>query len=430
MRRRDFITLVGSAAAGWPLAARAQQPAMPVIGFLHLTSLETNRENLAAFRLGLGDTGYIENKNVAIEYRWAQGRNDRLATLVAELVGRQVSVIVVLESTNGALAAKAATKTIPVVFMQGADPVRIGLVDSLNRPGGNLTGINLFLVEVVAKRLELLLELVPTAKSIAYLHNPTNPVFAETETREVQVAARALGVRLLVVNASRISEFEAAFADLVQQRADALLVSGDGFLHTHRDEIVALAERHAVPAIYSMREYVADGGLMSYGTNYPSAWRQAGVYTGRILKGERPADLPMQQVTKIELVINLKTANAGPSFVLSHCATGSALRGAQAIESLLLLVAQGAIESRERGLHQIDRTEHRGEPLLHNLHPSGHRQRPIGRAIRLQEVHRLGGGLPQLLKRAALRVVGPHHLLDPLDRQGGDAGGTLVAHLR
>src|SRR6516225_2766187 len=197
MRRRDFITLVGSAAAGWPLAARAQQPAMPVIGFLHLTSLETNRENLAAFRLGLGDTGYIENKNIAIEYRWAQGRNDRLPTLVAELVGRQVSIIVVLESTNGALAAKAATKTIPVVFMQGADPVRIGLVDSLNRPGGNLTGINLFLVEVLAKRLELLLELVPTAKSIAYLHNPTNPVFAETETREVQVAARALGVRLL-----------------------------------------------------------------------------------------------------------------------------------------------------------------------------------------------------------------------------------------
>ena len=317
MRRRDFITLVGSAAAGWPLAARAQQPAMPVIGFLHLTSLETNRENLAAFRLGLGDTGYIENKNVAIEYRWAQGRNDRLATLVAELVGRQVSVIVVLESTNGALAAKAATKTIPVVFMQGADPVRIGLVDSLNRPGGNLTGINLFLVEVVAKRLELLLELVPTAKSIAYLRNPTNPVFAETETREVQVAARALGVRLLLVNASRTSEIETAFAELVRQQADALLVSGDGFLHTHRDEIVALAERHAVPAIYSMREYVADGGLMSYGTNYPSAWRQADVYTGRILKGERPADLPMQQVTKIELVINLKTAKAlGVTFPL------------------------------------------------------------------------------------------------------------------
>ena len=316
LKRREFMTLVGGAST-WPLAARAQQPVMPVIGFLHLTSLETNRENLAAFRLGLSDTGYMEDKNVAIEYRWAQGRNDRLATLVAELVGRQVSVIVVLESTNGALAAKAATKTIPVVFMQGADPVRIGLVDSLNRPGGNLAGINLFLVEVVAKRLELLLELVPTAKSIAYLRNPTNPVFAETETREVQVAARALGVRLLLVNASRTSEIDTAFANLVQQRADALLVSGDGFLHTHRAEIVALAERHAVPAIYSMREYVADGGLMSYGTNYPSAWRQAGVYTGRILKGERPADLPMQQVTKIELVINLKAAKAlGVTFPL------------------------------------------------------------------------------------------------------------------
>jgi len=316
LKRREFMTLVGGAST-WPLAARAQQPVMPVIGFLHLTSLETNRENLAAFRLGLGETGYIENKNVAIEYRWAQGRNDRLPTLVVELVGRQVSVIVVLESTNGALAAKAATKTIPVVFMQGADPVRIGLVDSLNRPGGNLAGINLFLVEVVAKRLELLLELVPTAKSIAYLRNPTNPVFAETETKEVEVAARALGVGLLLADASRPSEIKTAFADLVQQRPDALLVSGDGFLHTHRDEIVALAERHAVPAIYSMREYVADGGLMSYGTNYPSAWRQADVYTGRILKGERPADLPMQQVTKIELVINLKTAKAlGVTFPL------------------------------------------------------------------------------------------------------------------
>jgi putative tryptophan/tyrosine transport system substrate-binding protein len=315
-KRREFIASLGVAAA-WPLAARAKQSAIPVIGFLHLTSLETNRDNLAAFRLGLGDLGYIEDKNVAIEYRWAHGRNDRLATLVAELVSRQVSIIVVLESTNGALAAKAATKTIPIVFMQGADPVRIGLVDSLNRPGGNLTGINLFLVEVVAKRLELLLQLVPPAKSIAYLRNPTNPVFAETETKEVETAAHALGVRLLLVNASRPSEIETAFADIALQRPDALLVSGDGFLHTHRDEIVALAERHAVPAIYSMREYVADGGLMSYGTNYPSAWRQAGVYTGRILKGERPADLPMQQVTKIELVINLKAAKAlGVTFPL------------------------------------------------------------------------------------------------------------------
>jgi putative ABC transport system substrate-binding protein len=309
LKRREVITFLGGAAA-WPLAARAQQPGMPVIGFLHLTSLETNRENLTAFRLGLGDIGYIEDKNVAIEYRWAHGRNDQLPILVAELVARQVSVIVVLESTNGALSAKAATKTIPIVFMQGADPVRIGLVDSLNRPGGNLTGINLFLVEVVAKRLELLLELVPTVKSIAYLRNLTNPVFAETETKEVQAAARALGVRLLPVNASRPSEIETAFANLVEERADALLVSGDGFLFTYADQIVALAGRHAVPAIYSIRRYTAAGGLMSYGTNFLEAWRQAGVYTGRILKGERPADLPMQQVTKIELVINLKTVKA------------------------------------------------------------------------------------------------------------------------
>jgi putative tryptophan/tyrosine transport system substrate-binding protein len=221
-KRREFLTLLGGAAA-WPLAAHAQQPAMPVIGFLHITSLETNRKNLAAFHRGLGDTGYIEGRNVAIEYRWAQGQNDRLPTLVAELVRRQVSVIVVLESTNGALAAKAATQTIPIVFMQGADPVRIGLVDSLSRPGRNLTGIDSLLAETAAKRLELLLELVPAATAIAYLRNPTNPVFAESETREVQIAARAHGVRLLFANASRPSEIETAFADLVQQRAGALL---------------------------------------------------------------------------------------------------------------------------------------------------------------------------------------------------------------
>src|SRR5215471_8981197 len=249
MKRRDFLALTSAALAAMPLTARAQHSATPIIGFFHLTSLEKTRKNLAAFRRGLTDTGYIEDKNVTIEYRWADGLNDRLPSLVAELVSRQVSIVVVLESTNGALAAKAATKTIPIVFMQGADPVRIGLVDSLNRPGGNLTGINLFLVEVVAKRLELLLELVPPAKSIAYLRNPTNPVFAETETKEVETAAHALGVRLLLVNASRPSEIETAFADIALQRPDALLVSGDGFLHTHRDEIVALAKRHAVPAI-------------------------------------------------------------------------------------------------------------------------------------------------------------------------------------
>ena len=318
IRRRDLIGLFAGGAAAWPLVARAQQKAMPVIGFLHLTSLETNRENLAVFRRGLGDTGYIEDKNVAIEYRWAQGRNDWLPTLVAELVRRQVSVIVVLESTNGALAAKAATQTIPIVFMQGADPVRIGLVDRLDRPGGNLTGIGLLAAETAGKRLQLLLELVPTTTSIAYLRNPTNPVFAESETREVQVAARALGVRLLFVDARLTSEIETAFAELVQQRADALEVSSDGFLLTHRDQIVALAARHAVPAIYAWPQFMAVDGLMSYGTNIGDAWRQAGIYTGRILKGESPADLPVQQVTKIELVINLKTAKAlGLTFPLT-----------------------------------------------------------------------------------------------------------------
>jgi len=318
LKRREFITLLAGAAAAWPLKARAQQPAMPVIGFFHLTSPETTREYLAAFRRGLGDTGYIEGRNVAIEYRWAQGQNDQLPTLVAELVRRQVSVIVILESTHGALSAKAATQTIPIVFMQGADPVRIGLVGSLNRPGGNLTGIDLSLAEVAGKRLELLLELMPAAKSIAYLRNPTNPVYAETETGEVQAAAHALGVRLLFVNASRPSEIETAFANLVQQQSDALLVSADGFLLTHRDRIVALAGGHAVPAIYSMREHVAIGGLMSYGTSFLDAWRQAGVYTGRIVKGERPTDLPVQRVTKIELVINPKTAKAlGVTFPLS-----------------------------------------------------------------------------------------------------------------
>jgi len=310
MRRREFIRLFGGGGAVWPIAARAQQPTMPVIGFVHLTSLETNRENLADFRLGLEDTGYTENKNVTIEYRWAQGRNEQLPTLVAELVRRRVSVIVVLESTNGALAAKAATQTIPVVFMQSADPVRIGLVKSLNRPGGNLTGINLLLAETAGKRLELLLELVPAAKTVAHLGNPSNPVDAEADASETQIAARAHGVRLLFVNASRPSEIETAFAELVQQRADALHVSADGFLLTHLDQIVALAARHSVPAIYAFRQATTLGGLMSYGTDFPHAWRQAGVYTGRILKGERPADLPVQQVTKMELIINLRTATA------------------------------------------------------------------------------------------------------------------------
>ena len=238
--------------------------------------------------------------------------------LVAELVRRQVSVLVTLESTLTALAAKAATQSIPILFMQGADPVRIGLVSSLSRPDGNLTGINLFLAEVAGKRLQLLRETVPSAKAIAYLRNPTNPIYAESETKQVEDAARALGVRLLWANASSLGEIDAAFASFMQQTVDAVFVSADGFFLTNSNHIVALAARYAVPAIYGWRQAVALGGLMSYGTNFPDAWRQAGVYTGRLLKGEKPADLPVQQVTKIELVINLKTARTvGTSFPLS-----------------------------------------------------------------------------------------------------------------
>ena len=316
-RRREFITLLGGAAA-WPLAARAQQPAMPVIGFIHLTSIDQTRAYLTAFHRGLNDTGFAEGRNVAIEYRWGQGQNDRLPMLVAELVRRQVSVLVTLESTLTALAAKAATQSIPILFMQGADPVRIGLVSSLSRPDGNLTGINLFLAEVAGKRLQLLRETVPSAKAIAYLRNPTNPIYAESETKQVEDAARALGVRLLWANASSLGEIDAAFASFMQQTVDAVFVSADGFFLTHSNHIVALAARYAVPAIYGWRQAVALGGLMSYGTNFPDAWRQAGVYTGKLLKGEKPADLPVQQVTKIELIINLKTARTvGTSFPLS-----------------------------------------------------------------------------------------------------------------
>jgi putative tryptophan/tyrosine transport system substrate-binding protein len=310
LKRRKFITLLGGTAVAWPLAARTQQPKIPEIGFFYLTSLELARENLAYFRRGLGETGYIEDRNVAIEYRWAHGKNDQLSMLATELVSRQVSVIVTLESTQGALAAKAATQTIPIVFLQAADPVRIGLVSSLNRPGGNVTGVHLMWAEMAGKRLDLLLELVPAAKSIAYLRNPTNPVFAESEARELQAAARARAIRLVSVNASHPSEFEAAFSDLVQQQVEALVVSSAVSLLTNPDQIVALAARHAVPAIYAWRPSMAVGGLMSYSTSLPDAWRQAGVYTGRILRGEQPADLPVVQPTKFELVINLKTAKA------------------------------------------------------------------------------------------------------------------------
>jgi putative ABC transport system substrate-binding protein len=283
IRRREFIVAIsGAAAVWWPRATRAQQ-AMPMIGFCHLISADARRDYLAYFHRSLAEIGYIEGRNVAIEYRWAYGQNDQLPILIAELVRQKVAVIVILESTLGALSAKAATQTIPIVFMQGADSVQIGLVRSLKQPGGNLTGIDLHLVETVAKRLELLHESVPTATSTAYLRNPTNPVYAQAETTEVQAAALSLGVRLLLLDASNRNEIETAFANLVQQKVRALLPSGDGLLNfTLQNQIVALAARHAIPAMYIVRETVKAGGLMSYGLDQYDGWGQAGVYTGRI----------------------------------------------------------------------------------------------------------------------------------------------------
>jgi putative tryptophan/tyrosine transport system substrate-binding protein len=306
MRRREFLSVLGGAAVTWPCAARAQQrSATPVIGFFHLMSAELTRDNLAAFQRGLGEAGYVEDRNVTIEYRWALGQNDRLPVIAAELVRREVSVIVILESTHGALSAKAATQKIPIIFLQGADPVRIGLVGSLSRPGGNLTGFGLVMAEVVAKRLEILLELLPGTKSVAYLRNPTNPAYAESETKEVQAAADKFGVRLSLMNASDLRGVDVAFDSIVQQKIGAILVSSDGFLLTNSKHVVALAASHSVPAIYGWR---AAGALISYGPDLIDGWRQAGIYTGRILKGEKPADLPVQQVRKIEMIVNLKTA--------------------------------------------------------------------------------------------------------------------------
>jgi putative tryptophan/tyrosine transport system substrate-binding protein len=310
MRRREFIAGLGGAAAAWPLALRAQQPAMPVIGYLGAGTLDTERETVAAFHRGLSETGYVEGRNVATEYRWAESHNDRLTGLTSELVRRKVAVIVAVAGGAGALAAKAAAKSIPIVFQVGFDPVAAGLVASLNRPGSNLTGIFVLNAAAVAKRLEQLHELVLAATTIAYLVNPTNPVFAEAEKRELQVAARTLGLRLLILNASDPSEFEGAFATLVRERAGGLVVSGDLLFFNHTHQLVALAARHAVPAIYGRRDYTVAGGLMSCGPDFYDTARQVGVYTSRILNGEKPADLPVQQSTKVELIINLKTAKA------------------------------------------------------------------------------------------------------------------------
>jgi putative tryptophan/tyrosine transport system substrate-binding protein len=309
MKRREFITVLSGAAVGWPIMARAQQPTMPVIGYMDTASASTTAHLVEAFRRGLSAAGYDEGRNVGIEYRWSEGDYDKLPALAAELVRRQVAVIATI-NTPTILAAKAATQTIPIIFGVGVDPIKFGLVASLNRPGGNLTGVTQLNIEMEAKRVQLLHELVPAATSIAVLINSTSSAYSEAATESAQSAARILGVRLLILNASTENGIEAAFATLVEERAGSLLVSGDSFLVSQRDQLVALAARHAVPALYHRREFTAIGGLMSYGPSLPEVYYQVGDYTGRILKGAKPADLPVQQSTKFELVINLKTAKA------------------------------------------------------------------------------------------------------------------------
>jgi putative tryptophan/tyrosine transport system substrate-binding protein len=307
MKRREFLGVLGGAAVTWSVVARAEQPAMPVIGFLNASSPNLYAHLVRAFRQGLGETDYIEGRNVAIEYRWAEGQYDRLPALAADLVRRQVTVIAA--NSAAAVAAKVATTAIPIVFDTGFDPVQLGLVASLNRPGGNLTGVSNLNVELGPKRLELLRELVPAAAIIALLINPTNPN-AETLLRDHQLAARTLDLQLHVVHASTERDIDTAFATLIQMRARALVIGPDTFFISQSKQLAALTVRHAIPAIFQYREFPLAGGLMSYGGSLTDAYRLVGVYTGRILKGEKPHNLPVQQSTKAELIINLNTAKA------------------------------------------------------------------------------------------------------------------------
>jgi putative ABC transport system substrate-binding protein len=309
IRRREFIFTLGGAAAAWPLAAHAQQPAMPVIGFLNADSPQRYGQPLSAFLKGLGETGYVDGRNVAIEYRWAEGLYDRLPAMATDLVHRQVTVIAAT-STAAALAAKAATTTIPIVFEMGSDPVRLGLINSLNRPDGNITGVTQLNWEVIPKRLELLHELLPTARVMALLVNPTDSVYAEMQSRAVLAAAHTLGLEIHVLNASTEDDFDSVFANVGHLRAGGLVIGGGAFFYSRIKQLAALAIRHAVPAVFQSREFVAAGGLLSYGSEVTDAYRLAGVYTGRVLKGDRLADLPILQAMKVELFINLKTAKA------------------------------------------------------------------------------------------------------------------------
>jgi putative tryptophan/tyrosine transport system substrate-binding protein len=307
--RREFITLIGGAAVAWPLASHAQQPSMPVVGFLNFTSPDGYRPMVNAFRQGLQAAGYVEGRNVAIEYRWADGQIDRLPAMMADLVHRQVAVIAAT-TTAAALAAKAVATTIPIVFTTAGDPVQLGLVASMNRPGGNITGVSQLIAEVAPKRLEVLHELVPTARVTGLLVNRADTALAQPQLRALQSAADTLGLDLQVVNASSEHEFDAAFANLIRLRAGGLVISADPVFVHGMEQLVALTIRHALPAVSYSREFAAAGGLASYGGAITESYRLAGIYTGRILKGETPADLPVQQSTKVELIINLKTAKA------------------------------------------------------------------------------------------------------------------------